>query len=154
MGRRLSRLPPRSENIENKALKAIHAAQLAASPSARLRSSQFLQCGHTARPCALACHCRLAPSSWKSRRQTAQITLGSTVAHTLFAASERGIGFGRETTRQVLKRKRPSKGEGCNAVLLADRGPDRPRLRAGVGTLLAFSRLPGVSSGQSPRRRS
>jgi hypothetical protein len=30
MGRRLSRLPLRSENIENKALKAIHAAQLAA----------------------------------------------------------------------------------------------------------------------------
>jgi hypothetical protein len=29
-----------------------------------------------------------------------------------------------------------------------------PRLRAGVGTLLAFSRLPGASSGQSPRRRS
>jgi hypothetical protein len=30
MGRRLSRLPLRSENIENKALKAIHVAQLVA----------------------------------------------------------------------------------------------------------------------------
>jgi len=35
-----------------------------------------------------------------------------------------------------------------------DRGPDRPRLRAGVGTVLAFSRLPGASSGQNPQRRS
>ena len=56
--------------------------------------------------------------------------------------------------RQAPETQNPSEVEGCHAVLLADRGPDRPRLRAGVGTLLAFSRLPGASSGQSPRRLS
>jgi hypothetical protein len=39
-----------------------------------------------------------------------------------------------ETARQTDARDtKPSEVEGCHAVLLADRGPDRPRLRAGVG---------------------
>ena len=60
----------------------------------------------------------------------------------------------RQPGRHAPEAQSPSAMEGCHAVLLADRGPDRPRVRAGVGTLLAFSRLPGASSGQCPQRLS
>jgi len=47
MGRRPSRLPLLSENIENKALNAIHAAAVTFGETA---NSQLLQCGQVARP--------------------------------------------------------------------------------------------------------
>src|SRR5439155_18612776 len=59
--------------------------------------------------------------------------------------SSGGILSGSKPTDQLLGcgRSFGEGQEGCNAILLADCGPDRPRFRAGVGTLLAFSRLPG-----------
>jgi hypothetical protein len=52
--------------------------------------------------------------------------------------------------RQGQKSENPSAMEGCHAVLLADRGPDRPRLRAGVGTLLALQQVAGRVIGPVP----
>src|SRR5262245_50255319 len=71
------------------------------------------------------------------------------------SVSLRAEGLGEDYPADRRQRhETPPRRRGATPLLLADRGPDRPRLRAGVGTLLAFSRLPGASSGQSPRRLS
>jgi hypothetical protein len=64
------------------------------------------------------------------------------------------VRVGEGARQRKVYNKKPLAEEGCIAVLPADLGPDRPRLRAGVGTLVASTRLPGASSGQCPRRRS
>jgi hypothetical protein len=51
--------------------------------------------------------------------------------------------------------KKPLAAEGVQTpTALPTVGLIAPRLRAGVGTLLAFRRLPGASSGQCPQRLS
>ena len=53
-----------------------------------------------------------------------------------------------------LQQKTPRSGGVPTPTTLPTVGLIAPRLRAGVSTVLAYSRLPGASSGQCPLRRS